>query len=191
MSAVFYINPLARDIRLDIIEKETKLLLATYTLPKTWNDFETIPEFFVKLKNKYFPTEIWCITWPGPFTLMRIITLTLNGLAFLQRIKLKSAHVFDIMHATNPDLTPIIEANSHEYMIRRSTIWWDEIIKKEELPIANYVGKLDEPLERNYTLWHESTEAICHFFETKDDELRLSPLYIKPPKITLPSWKKL
>lgn len=35
MSAVFYINPLARDIRLDIIEKETKLLLATYTLPKT------------------------------------------------------------------------------------------------------------------------------------------------------------
>lgn len=86
------------------------------------------PKFLVDIVDEYNIHEIWCVTGPGPFTLMRIITLSINALTYTRDIRLKSCHFFDLIQNSN---TPIIEANSREYLIRENnkTIH----IKKDDL----------------------------------------------------------
>jgi hypothetical protein len=52
---------------------------------------------------------------PGPFTLMRVVTLAINALAYTRAIRVKSCHFFDLISSPNQ---PIIEANPREYLIR-------------------------------------------------------------------------
>lgn len=191
MPHAFYINPLEEEIICDVIDIANGSLIARHTLPKIGKDFETIPEFFVKIKNKYFPSEIWCITGPGPFTLMRVITLSLNGIAFLQRIKLRWSHLFDLLSASDPQRVPIIQANAQEYMIRRSKEDWDELFNIWSLPPLSYIWVQESPIWYNYLQAMITTKQICEFFTHQNDEIRLTPLYIKPPKITIPVWKKI
>lgn len=72
---------------------------------ETSTDF---PKLIVELVDIYNIREIWCVTGPGPFTLMRIITLSINALAYTRNIKLKSCHFFELIQIKN---IPIIEAN--------------------------------------------------------------------------------
>lgn len=106
----FFINPIGKHITLLIIEIEKRTVIESSVIEKTGNDFEIIPKIFVDLAKKYHIEEIWCIVWPGPFTLMRIITLILNSIAYnATDIRLKSSHYFDLMYWSQDIL--ILEAN--------------------------------------------------------------------------------
>lgn len=46
---------------------------------------------------------------------MRIVTLAINSIAYVENITLKSCNFFDLV---SQDHTPIIEANAREFLIR-------------------------------------------------------------------------
>jgi tRNA A37 threonylcarbamoyladenosine modification protein TsaB len=88
------------------------------TVVKNLDTASTLPRHIVDLVDRYGITEIWCVTGPGPFTLMRIVTLTCNTLAISREIRLKSVHFFDMI---TPGHVPIIEANPKECIIREGS----------------------------------------------------------------------
>jgi hypothetical protein len=69
----------------------------------------------VDIVDEYAIIEIWCVTGPGPFTLMRVVTLAINALTYTRNITVKSCHFFDLIGEENH---PIIEPNPREYLIR-------------------------------------------------------------------------
>lgn len=132
MSHLLFINPIGKHVIIQVIENEDHSLSEKITLEKTGNDFDIIPETLTECIKKYSPTEIWCICGPGPFTLMRIITLAINSISYVHtHIQLRSAHYFDLMH-TDKD-TCILTANRHEYLVRFPGKK-DTFIEKNQLP---------------------------------------------------------
>jgi hypothetical protein len=184
---ILYVNPIGKSITLMIIETDIPRILKSEIIEKTWNDFEIIPKIFVDLSKKYSLKEIWCITGPWPFTLLRIITLILNSITYNNsNIILKSGHYFELLRWS--DGVPILQANKHEYLIKtNNTI--ETIIKKEDLPPWKFIGYIDEISIPWYTEYHENMETIISLFSQKENIHRLSPLYIKAPNITLWSQK--
>lgn len=69
----------------------------------------------VDLVDLYNVDEIFCITGPGPFTLMRVVTLAINAITYTRTIQIKSCHFFELI---GNDHIPIIEANPKEYLIK-------------------------------------------------------------------------
>lgn len=182
-----FINPIGKNITINVFDTEKRTVIEAICMEKTWNDFEVIPGVFVDLAKKYTPDEIWCITGPWTFTLMRIITLILNSIAYNSpEISLKSCHYFDLIDREN--VHPILEANRHEFLVRESD-GNDTLIKKEEiLPRWIYTGYIDEIMIPWYTPYEPTSETILNYFSSKASEKRLSPIYIKAPNITL--WSK-
>lgn len=184
---LFYINPIGKHISLKILESEKRTIIESKIIEKTGNDFEIIPKIFVDLAKKYAIEEIWCITWPGPFTLLRIITLILNSISYNNsNIILKSGHYFELLKWEGASL--ILQANRHEYLIKTSNTI-ETIINKEELPLWKFIWYIDENSIPWYTEYHEDIDTIIELFSQKESTQRLSPLYIKAPNITLWSQK--
>ena len=71
----------------------------------------------VSIVDQYQISDIYCVTGPGPFTLMRVVTLAINALVYTRDITVKSCHFFDLISSGN---TPLIEANPREYLIREA-----------------------------------------------------------------------
>ncbi len=130
MNNTLYINPLLPEISCIVIDGET---IHTSTVAKNLDTASTLPRHIVDLVDRYDITEIWCVTGPGPFTLMRVVTLTCNTLAIARGIRLKSAHFFDMI---TPGHLPIIEANPKECIIR---IGGDDVLRTwDELTPGTY-----------------------------------------------------
>ena len=130
MSTLF-INPLASEINAFIISDKAT---SQVTLPKE-NIAENFPEFIARIFRENTIEEIWCIVGPGPFTMMRVVTLALNSFAYAKNIPVKGCHFFDVI---DTKLSAILEINKEEYLIRRgNTI---EEISQNLLPTGEYVG---------------------------------------------------
>jgi hypothetical protein len=184
MTKTLYINPLTSPISLTVLEWNH--ITHESSLPRNGDEFSTFPEMIVDLVDRYSVEEIWCITWPGPFTLMRIITLTINTLQIVQWVWLKGIHFFDLIDMSL--YTPLLEINSHEYLIRWST--WDTLVAQWDLPYGQYmwicsdIAFTDDKKIIQYT---PDIAKIIAIFESKTQENRISPIYFKPPHIT---WSK-
>jgi hypothetical protein len=76
----------------------------------------TFPKMLVTIVDEYKTSDIWCVTGPGPFTLMRVVTLAINTITYTRDITVKSCHFFDLISPSNQ---PIIEANPREYLIKQ------------------------------------------------------------------------
>ncbi len=85
-------------------------------LVKDLNTASTFPKLLVDIVDEYKITDIWCVTGPGPFTLMRVVTLAINAIVYTRDITVRSCHFFDLITSGNQ---PIIEANPREYLIRQ------------------------------------------------------------------------
>lgn len=179
--ATLYINPLTPDIHFLILKWEETI---TRTLMKNLDTASTFPKMLVAIVDEYAITDIWCVTGPGPFTLMRVVTLAINAIAYTRTIRVKSCHFFDLIMN---EYTPIIEANPREYLIRRH----DEIITitKELIPPWVYGGIFSDIISTEGTKfiqYKEDTIRIMDIFRTRQTENRISPIYFKPPHITWP-----
>lgn len=86
------------------------------TLVKDLDTASTFPKMLVAIVDEYKITDIYCVTGPGPFTLMRVVTLAINAIAYTRDITVRSCHFFDLIMSGNQ---PIIEANPREYLIRQ------------------------------------------------------------------------
>lgn len=112
MNTTLYINPLTPNITIIISDGES---IIERTLEKNLDTASTLPRLLVELVDEYSIKDIWCVTGPGPFTLMRVVTLAINALIYTRDIRVKSCHFFDLITSPNQ---PIIEANPREYLIR-------------------------------------------------------------------------
>ena len=130
MSTLF-INPLASEIHAFIVSDKVN---SQVTLPKE-NIAENFPEFIARIFRENAIEEIWCIVGPGPFTMVRVVTLALNCFAYAKNIPVKGCHFFDVI---DTKLSAILEINKEEYLIRRENAI--EEIPQNLLPIGEYVG---------------------------------------------------
>ncbi len=73
------INPLLPEISFIVIDED--IILEQSTLVKNLDTASTFPRHIIDIMNRHDISDILCITGPGPFTLMRIVTLTCNAIA--------------------------------------------------------------------------------------------------------------
>jgi tRNA A37 threonylcarbamoyladenosine modification protein TsaB len=177
---ILSINPLLPEISCIVIDDHKTI--DTSTVAKNLDTASTLPRHIVDLVDKHGIDEIWCVTGPGPFTLMRVVTLTCNTLAIARSIRLKSAHFFDMI---SPWHIAIIEANPKECIIRK---WAEESLRTwDELPLWTYEWILTTKElsdDKTWIQYSENTETIKHVFESKEYLSALSPIYFKAPHIT-------
>ena len=181
MNNTLYINPLTPEINFMIFQWEQTI---TKTLTKNLDTASIFPKMLVGIVDEYTINEIWCVTGPGPFTLMRVVTLAINALTYTRPIIVKSCHFFDLITSEN---LPIIEANPREYLIRQD----GEVVSmmKWELVVWAYEGifsDIDSTVGSKSIQYKEERGNIVHLFATKQIENNISPIYFKPPHITCP-----
>jgi hypothetical protein len=90
--------------------------MVTKTLTKNLDTASTFPRLLIDIVDEYKITDIWCVVGPGPFTLMRVVTLAINAISYTRDIQVKSCHFFDLITSGN---RAIIEANPREYLIQQ------------------------------------------------------------------------
>jgi hypothetical protein len=181
MNNTLYINPLTPEINFLIFVWEETI---TRTLAKNLDTASTFPKLLVALVDEYNITDIWCVTGPGPFTLMRVVTLATNAIAYTRDVTVRSCHFFDLITSGNQ---PIIEANPREYLIRQG----GEVVSvaKWDLPEGVYEGifpGIDSTVGEKSIQYMDNQEHITQVFANKNPETRISPIYFKPPHITCP-----
>ncbi len=182
---ILYINPLGKALCLKVFSPEWRILHEEMVV-KNNDEFSFFPELLTKLTEEYVISEIWCVIWPWPFTLMRIITLAVNSVAYVKNIPLKSCHFFDLILSWD---IPIIEANTREFLIRWAT-GNTEQIEKSKLPPWRYewiFGEIDFTDGKTFIEYKENLNIVWKVFTNKSSETRITPLYYKPPHITW--WK--
>lgn len=188
--AILAINPLLDEISCIIY---ADIGIQTSTLAKNLDTASTFPRHILHLIDIYDIDEIWCIVWPGAFTLMRIVTLTCNTLAISRHIRLKWLHFFDMIPRI---YTPLIVANPRECIIR--TGGCDTIIPNTDIPKGIYSGIFttkEFTEDESFIQYSESPEHIYKIFSSVPYTEKLSPIYFKSPHITWwnkntsPSWE--
>ena len=181
MNNTLYINPLTPEITFLIFDWDQTI---TKTLAKNLDTASTFPKLLSSIVDEYQIDTIWCVTGPGPFTLMRVVTLAINAISYIRTIQVKSCHFFDLITSGN---LAIIEANRREYLIRSG----GEVISiaKWDLPEWIYEGifsSIDSTVGEKSIQYNEGRANIYQVFSVKTPETRISPLYFKPPHITCP-----
>jgi len=179
------INPLLPEISFIVIDGD--VIVERSTLTKNFDTASTFPRHVVDIMNRYTIDEIWCITGPGPFTLMRIVTLTCNAIGLARWTKLKWCHFFDIL---DKKYTPIIEANPRECIIRQDGI--DSLIPRTDIADWTYIWLLetkDFTEGKTFVQYTEDITEIQKVFLTQEYSTNLSPLYFKAPHITCSNKK--
>lgn len=119
---------------------------------------------------------------------MRIITLTINAFSYIYpSIHILGAHFFSCI----PDeYTPLIEANPREYLIPAENQSGQIMINRSDLPQGVYMGYFSEESFTEGIKLVEYTPSYARLaaaFTAAPQTGRLSPIYIKPPKITCPT----
>lgn len=179
------INPLLPEISFLVIENG--VIVHQGTLEKNLNTASTFPHHIVDIIDTYPITEIWSITGPGPFTLMRIVTLSVNAVALTGKIQLKWIHFFELI---GDGYTPILEANPKECIIRKNGI--DTLVARELIEDGNYMGILqtkDFIEGKTFVQYSEDISHIISVFSEASYTSRIAPLYFKAPHITTWSSK--
>jgi hypothetical protein len=174
------INPLLPEISFIVIDGG--IVVEKSSLTKNLDTASTLPRHIVDIMNRHVIDEIWCVTGPGPFTLMRIVTLTCNSIRLARWTKLKWWHLFDIL---DTNYTPIIEANPRECIIRQDDT--DRLIPRADIPDWSYtwlLGSWEFTEGKTFIQYKEDVPAIQKAFQNKEHIENLSPIYFKAPHIT-------
>jgi tRNA A37 threonylcarbamoyladenosine modification protein TsaB len=183
--SILSIQPLTTEIELTLFQDGK--MKKNFHHPKNGNELDSFPEALLQILEDEWVDEIWCITGPGPFTLMRIITLTLNTLHLTRWIRLKEASFFEWIKTEN---IPILEANTREYIIQENGSM-PELRAKESLDSKIYewiFQKNDFTDAMQFIEYREDYENMYSIFQSKPFQKSIQPLYFKAPNIT--KWSK-
>lgn len=177
-----YINPLLPDITLSLIENGAKI--EEKIIPR-WDDFHDFPPTILDIIDTHEIDTVWVILWPGAFTRMRIVTLTLSILILTRWTPIKGCHFFDTIEAENP----IIQANSTEYIIKNLDTK-TQLTPLKEVPQGTYVwyGVQNDFTDGKILIqYKEDWRYIESVFSLIPLSSILVPIYLKEPHIT---WSK-
>lgn len=183
MNTILYINSLHTEILFEIFVWNN--ILKT-SLAKNLENATSFPKLLTEIIDQYNVTEIWCITGPWAFTLMRIVTLAINAISYTRHIKIKWCSFFDLIWDGNIGL---IEINPREYLIQKNGVL--STIEKWNLEPGIYEGIFSSNFSTDQIKWVEysdDTDTIFSVFWKKEYTEKLSPLYFKAPHIT---WSKI
>ncbi len=163
-------------------------LIHTEKILWTNREFEVFPELLRGWIEKFHITKILCITWPGPFTRLRILTLTLNTIKLTySTIVVRGIGFFEFSKGIGVTSSFVLEANRGEYLVSKD--WISTFIKKSDLPAGTYFWfwKDSDFTERGISIEYSYTwEQLEKVFDSISNTAMLSPLYIKEPHITWP-----
>lgn len=176
---ILYVNPIGNNILLFVIKKGS--LVKEIVLESRIN-FENFPEKVVEVVESEDIEELWCICWPGQFTRMRIVTLTLSTIAYIERIPIKWCHFFDVIWDENP----IIKANEREYIVRWTSTT-STLIEKDLLHPWVYTGygEIIHDSDKIIILQYaDNMKKIVDVFSYIAPMENLVPIYLKEPHIT-------
>jgi tRNA A37 threonylcarbamoyladenosine modification protein TsaB len=176
------VHPIEAEILLII--QENGIIKNSRIIPKG-DDFSTFPETIRDIVEEFHIDEIWCISGPGPFTRMRIITLTLNTVHLVTGIGLKEAHYFELI----PKAHRLMRINATQYLVQRED-GEISLVEKEDIPPGSYIGsdkENDFTNDRHFIQYILSITDAKRVFETKPFVEKTSPIYYKDPHIT---WSK-
>ncbi len=179
---ILFINPIDTNTTLSLFEWGA--ILEKHVID-SWKDFDTFPEILFSLIHWKTPEQIWVILWPGSFTRMRIITLTLSSLIMSLWIRVKWCHFFELIEGG----IPLLRANQEEYITSSED---GEILltQMENLWPGNYIwyrGENNFTEDKNFIEYTEDWLFIEKVFSRLPYLSVLSPIYLKEPHIT---WSK-
>ncbi len=179
---IIYINPIAERIAFQIYTPQAEEI--SY-LDKNLETANLFPKKLVELVEQYSINEIWCVCWPGAFTLMRVITLSVNAISYSKNIIIKWCHFFELIKIEN---NAILELNSSEFLIRDSL--WIRSVNQSWINPWDYIWYISSKISTewvNYIQYEKNKDTIFYTFQDKKPDLRIVPIYFKPPNIT---WQK-
>jgi tRNA A37 threonylcarbamoyladenosine modification protein TsaB len=130
---------------------------------------------------------IGCVVGPGGFTAMRIVTLTLNTIAYVKNIPLFSWSYFDLADISWVREPILIKANRWEYLLRSKQGVSPLFFPIAEIPVGQYFWVGDQKDFENKKIIIQSVlddEKIASVLSFLAPVSRLHPYYIKKPNIT-------
>lgn len=120
---------------------------------------------------------------------MRIITLTVNTLAFVHKTPLFALDFFRLLSLSERDFPMCVKANRGEYLVRYSSEHNPEIVAIADMSDGHYFGIGDENDFENRQISIEYGVDYARFirnYEFPSSPLsRIDPIYIKKPNITI------
>lgn len=132
-------------------------------------------------------TAIVCVNGPGPFTGMRVVTLTLNTLALVHGIPAYATDAFSCFRLSGFSGPYLIRANRGEYAWSESGESF-ELRPLESIEAGSYFGLADEKDFANGGVSVQFSRNPGEFlrnFPFVAPVGRIEPIYIKKPNITL------
>ncbi|EKD30014.1 MAG: hypothetical protein ACD_78C00187G0001 [uncultured bacterium (gcode 4)] len=162
------------------------------TLTLKWHESEqflaTLEGFLLENSLTFAELEgIVVVNGPGSFTAMRIVTLTVNTLAFVHKTPLYSLDFFSLAVLAWLDYPMLMKANRGEYLLRKSEKYPPAIIPIGEVPSWHYAGLGDTNDFTNGGISIQSEldyGAAIRNLALDTPTQRIDPFYIKKPNIT-------
>lgn len=156
------------------------------------NEFNSfLPELKKFLINNWTDFDILegisVINWPGSFTWTRIISLVLNTIQFIKKIKIHEFDYFYFLEKQGKKYPMIIKANRQEYLIKEND---------SSLPVLrdvwnildwkyNWIWNILDFENRNISLeWDLDYDYFIKNYTFAWTNLKTEPYYIKKPNIT-------
>lgn len=144
--------------------------------------------FLAKNKLEFQDLQgVVAVNGPGPFTAMRIVTLTLNTLSFVHHTPLYSLDYFMLGALSGWDFPILIRANRGEYLMQREESTPPELVAIPDILPGDYCGIGDTNDFTNAGISIQSEiqyVLVCKNIQMENPVERIEPLYIKKPNIT-------
>lgn len=175
-----------------ILFDSEKSICGQQTLGLKWHESEqflaTLEEFLTENSLVFEELEgIVVVNGPGSFTAMRIVTLTLNTIAFVHKVPLYSIDFFTLATLGWLEYPMLVKANRGEYLVKKS---WEDlpmIVPIDEIPSGHYagLGDINDFANREISIQSEiDYSAVIRNLSLDVLEERVEPFYIKKPNIT-------
>lgn len=127
------------------------------------------------------------VNGPGSFTAMRIVTLTVNTLAFVHHTPLYSLDFFNLATLGGLGYPILVKANKGEYLVRKSQEDLPSIVLISDVPDGQYAGLGDINDFANGGISIQSEidyNRVIQNLPLDVPQERIEPFYIKKPNIT-------
>lgn len=126
------------------------------------------------------------VNGPGGFTSMRIVTLSVNTIAFVHRIPLYAIDFFTLLDRAGASFPMLLKANRGEYLVRTAREREMELRPIDGLADGKYVGIGDENDFENRRISIQSSldyEQCIRSLSLDCPLDRIEPIYVKRPNI--------
>ncbi len=192
MNYTIFIQPLTSQITFTVFWSQGEVISTNFL--EKGNEFEHFLPFVTRILSEHHISlgdiaKIWVVNGPWAFTLLRIITLTVNTWAFVYKMPIVSIDLFQLWTLCWYPLPYAIKANRGEYLCFFSEGNSPELSTIENLPEWKYwwIGDNADFLSKNTHFEYSfDNRKVFEYISLKNWTSQIEPVYIKKPNITQP-----